>query len=59
MDPNSGYIVANPDKIDITRMIFEDDSDGCIKFVEPDFSRENCSKPIVDKGVQVSIEDLP
>jgi len=51
--------MANPDKIDITRMIFEDDLDGCIKFVEPDFNRENCSKPIVDKGVQVSIEDVP
>ena len=51
--------MVNPDKIDITRMIFEDDLDGSIIFIEPDFKRENCSKPIVDKEVQVNLEHVP
>lgn len=51
IDPNSGHLVVNPDKIDITRMIFEDDLNDCIMFVEPDFSRDNCcSKSVIDKG---------
>lgn len=48
IDPNSGHLIANPSKIDIERMIFEDDLEGTILFVDSDFNRQNYSKPIID-----------
>lgn len=51
--------MVNTDKIDIKRMIFDDDLDGCIKFIEPDFVKDNLSKSIVEKAIQVNSEHHP
>lgn len=51
IDPQTGIIIANPDHISINSMLLYDDLEGHIKFVQPDFNRENYKHSIISKAV--------
>ena len=35
IDPSTGHVEMNQDKLDLEKVMFEDDLEGCIKFVDP------------------------